>query len=371
MSETDLDRWHMARALELAALGRGAVEPNPLVGCVIVQGAEVIGEGYHRRIGGPHAEIEALEVAGSRASGATMYVTLEPCCHWGKTPPCSEAVIRAGLARVVVALLDPFPQVAGGGLAALRQAGIEVESGVLRDRAQQLNAPYLKRLATGQPWVIAKWAMTLDGKLATRSGSSRWISSPASQEVVHALRQRVDAILVGRGTVEADDPLLTARPAGARTALRIVLDRQGRISLDSRLVQTARETPVLIATGPKVPEDAVARLQQAGCEVWRAPSIDPTTALHELLSELGRRQMTNILVEGGADVFGSFFDASLIDEVHCFIAPKLIGGRNAPSPVAGNGLADLSMALQLTSIQVESLGDDVYVRGVVPRLADL
>ena len=244
---SELDRWHMARAIELAALGRGSVEPNPMVGCVIARGAEVIAEGYHRQFGGAHAEVEALAVAGVRAAGATMYVTLEPCCHWGKTPPCSEAVIRAGLARVVAAMPDPFPKVAGGGLTALREAGIAVELGVLESDAEQLNAPYLKRLRTGQPWVIAKWAMTLDGKLATRTGSSRWISSERSRELVHDLRRRVDAILVGRGTVVADDPLLTARPPGDRTALRIILDRLARTPLDAKLVTTSNQMgPTLI-----------------------------------------------------------------------------------------------------------------------------
>jgi diaminohydroxyphosphoribosylaminopyrimidine deaminase/5-amino-6-(5-phosphoribosylamino)uracil reductase len=200
MPSVDLDSWHMYRALELAAKGRGLVEPNPLVGCVIARGAEIIGEGWHRRFGGPHAEIEALRLAGDRAAGATLYVTLEPCCHQGKTPPCTRAILDAGICRVLAAMRDPFPQVAGGGIQQLQAAGLEVHLGVFESEAQNLNAPYLKLVETGRPWVIAKWAMSLDGKIAMPSGESRWISNDRSREIVHRLRGRVDGILVGRGT---------------------------------------------------------------------------------------------------------------------------------------------------------------------------
>ena len=219
MTQPDIDLWHMRRALELAARGEGFVEPNPMVGCVIAQGAEIIGEGWHRRFGQPHAEVEALRMAGDRAAGATLYVTLEPCCHFGKTPPCTRAVLASGVRRVVAAQTDPFPQVRGLGIAELRAAGLSVEVGLLESDARRLIAPYLKLVQTGRPWIIAKWAMTLDGKIATRSGQSRWISGPPSRQLVHALRGRVDAIMVGRETADRDDPLLTARPAGPRTAI--------------------------------------------------------------------------------------------------------------------------------------------------------
>lgn len=367
MLPSDLDRWHMSRALELAAQGRGGAEPNPLVGCVIVQGAETIGEGFHRRYGGPHAEIEALDVAGPRAQGSTLYVTLEPCCHWGKTPPCSQTIIRAGVRRVVAAMSDPFPQVAGGGLAELTAAGVEVDVGVLESEARSLNAPYLKLIETGRPWVIAKWAMTLDGKLATRAGSSRWISSEASRALVHKLRGRVDAIIVGRGAVEADDPLLTARPPGPRVATRVVLDRRASIASDRQLVRTAREVPVFIAAGPDAPAGDCQRLRDAGCEVWQSSTPDSAMHIRQLLQELGRRRMTNVLVEGGAELFGAFFDAGLVDEVQAFIAPKLSGGRAAPSPIAGQGIESMSEALRLEAVQVENADGDVYLRGRVKR----
>ena len=203
MTPHELDLWHMQRALALAAAGQGAVEPNPMVGCVIARGAEIIGEGWHRRFGGDHAEVEALRLVGPRAAGATLYVTLEPCCHFGKTPPCTRAILAAGIRRVVAAMPDPFPQVAGGGTAELRAAGVEVELGLLEDDARRLNAPYLKLLQRGRPWVLAKWAMTLDGKIATRTGASRWISGEPSRQAVHALRGRMDAIVVGRETAAA------------------------------------------------------------------------------------------------------------------------------------------------------------------------
>jgi diaminohydroxyphosphoribosylaminopyrimidine deaminase/5-amino-6-(5-phosphoribosylamino)uracil reductase len=362
-----LDQWHMARALELAAAGRGAVEPNPLVGCVVVRGAEIIGEGWHRSFGGPHAEIEALAVAGPRAAGATLVVTLEPCCHQGKTPPCTEAILAAGIRRVVLAHRDPFPHVAGKGAARLREAGLEVVEGVLAEQAQRLNAPYLKRVATGLPWVIAKWAMTLDGKLATRTGHSRWISGPASRRLAHDLRGRVDAVVVGRGTVEADDPLLIARPPGPRTATRVVLASRGGLPAGCRLLATAGEAPLLVALGPEAPASESERLKQSGCEVFCCRAATHAERWQELLEELGRRGMTNILVEGGRTVLGTLFDQRAIDEVHVFVAPMLIGGAGAPSPIGGEGLADLSAAVALDQPQWRQVGTDLYVSGPVRR----
>jgi diaminohydroxyphosphoribosylaminopyrimidine deaminase/5-amino-6-(5-phosphoribosylamino)uracil reductase len=365
MDQSELDLWHMRRALELAVGGQGLVEPNPMVGCVVVEGAEVIGEGWHRRFGGPHAEIEALRLAGRRAQGATMYVTLEPCCHEGKTPPCTRAVAEAGIGRLVVAQRDPFPQVAGGGLGELRSAGIDVELGLLEHEARQLNAPYLKLLETGRPWIIAKWAMTLDGKTATRTGSSRWISGDESRRIVHQLRGRVDAIVVGSATARLDDPLLTARPPGPRTALRVVMDTRASLSSESQLVQTAREVPVLVAVGPDAPDDDRRRLEDAGCEVFVCKAQDHSARLNELLDELGRRRATNVLVEGGGRLAGSLMDSGQIDEVHVFIAPKLIGGAEAPSPIGGTGLETMGDALALGRLEFQQSGDDLYLHGRV------
>ncbi len=357
------DDVQMAYALEIAARGEGLVEPNPMVGCVVVRDGVRLGEGWHRRFGGPHAEIEALRAVVGSAAAATMYVTLEPCCHSGKTPPCTDAVIAAGIERVVVAQSDPFPAVAGRGIEQLRAAGIRVDVGVLEDAAFQLNAPFRKLVEKKMPWIIAKWAMTLDGKLASRTGHSRWISNKTSRERVHQLRGRVDAVMIGRRTAVADDPLLTARPPGERRATRIVVDSSARLSPQSQLVRTAREQPVLIAVSPHADPRRCEALEQAGCETLCCRGSSSGERLRELLTELGNRQMTNVLVEGGGELLGSLFDLGFVDEVHLFVAPKLIGGRAAPTPVAGEGLAQVPEMPSLHDPRIEVLGRDVYIRG--------
>lgn len=367
MEQNDLDQWHMRRALELAAQGEGRVEPNPMVGCVLARGAEVIAEGWHRAFGGPHAEIDALAVAGERAAGATAYITLEPCCHQGKTPPCTEALIAAGVRRVVAALRDPFPAVSGRGAEQLAAAGIGVELGVLEADARALNAPYLKLLETGVPWVIAKWAMTLDGKIATRTGDSRWISSEPSRAWVHELRGRVDAIVVGSGTALRDDPLLTARPPGPRLAVRIVVASQASLPLTSRLVQTARDYPVIVAAAASAQEENRRRLADSGCEVLNLKAASSAGRLRELLSELGRRRMTNVLVEGGERLLGQLLEIGELDEAHAFIAPKLIGGAEAPSPVGGLGAAFMADARLFERVAWRQSGADLHVSGRLPR----
>jgi diaminohydroxyphosphoribosylaminopyrimidine deaminase / 5-amino-6-(5-phosphoribosylamino)uracil reductase len=366
MSFTDADSHHMLRALELAERGRGFVEPNPMVGCVIVKEGAVVGEGYHARFGGPHAEVVALDAAGANAKGGTLYVTLEPCCHHGKTPPCTQAIISAGIRRVVAAMQDPFAEVSGKGLAELREAGLEVEVGLQEGFARRLNAPYLKLISTGKPWVIAKWAMTLDGKIATRSGYSQWISGSAAREVVQSLRSRVDAIVVGRRTAEMDDPLLTARPetgVPARLATRVVVSSQARLASGCQLIKTAKEIPVLLACGPDAQKRDIRRLTSRGVEVHRFSAPTRFERTRDLLERLGTRRMTNILVEGGSQLFGTLLDARQINEVHAFIAPKLFGGEKAPSPIGGAGISDISAALQLQEMQVETLGEDIYLHG--------
>lgn len=355
----------------LAARGMGSVEPNPMVGCVLVRDGEIVGEGYHEAFGGPHAEVKALAAAGDGAAGATAYVSLEPCCHYGKTPPCTQALIRAGVARVVVGVEDPFAEVAGRGIGELRSAGIEVDVGVRGEDADWLVAPYRKLVATQRPWVIAKWAMTLDGKLATRSGDSQWISSESSRAVVHQLRGRVDAVVVGSRTACIDNPLLTARPADLadikRTAVRVVVDSTASISLESRLVKTAADVPVLLATADDAPVDACNRLSAAGVEVYRCLGKAHEERMVSLLDEMGRRRMTNVLVEGGSRLLGAFFDLRAVDEVHVFIAPKIAGGGSSPSPVGGEGVERMGAALQLADITIEELDGDVYVHGRVGR----
>lgn len=357
-----LDETMMRRALELARQGQGRVEPNPMVGAVLCQGDKIVGEGWHQAFGGPHAEIHALKQAGEQAKDATLYVTLEPCCHHGKTPPCTDAVIQSGIRKLVVAGTDPFPAVAGKGIDALRQAGVEVIVGVCQKETEDLNAPYRKLVQQGLPYVIAKWAMTLDGKIATETGDSKWISGEQSRQVVHELRGRVDAIVVGIGTALADDPLLTARPSGPRVAARIVLDSQLRMPIQSQLVRTARSTKVVVVHASH-DQERVQRLEAQGCECLLISTTSRSEMIRGLLVELGRRRMTNILVEGGARVLGSFLDSQSIDEIWTFIAPRWIGSAYAPGPVAGQGVHLLAQAGELVNMTISQSGVDVFVRG--------
>jgi diaminohydroxyphosphoribosylaminopyrimidine deaminase/5-amino-6-(5-phosphoribosylamino)uracil reductase len=341
-----------------------------MVGAVVTRDDRLVAVGHHGQFGGPHAEVVALERSGERSRGGTLHITLEPCCHQGKTPPCTEAVIRAGVARVVAAMADPFPKVAGGGIARLREAGIAVEMAPeeFAVAARRLNAPYLKRLATGRPYVTAKWAMTLDGKLATATGSSQWISGPRSRALVHELRGRMDAILVGIGTVLADDPQLTARPRGPRVATRVVLDSTARLPVGSRLAQSARDVPVAVVVTQRAPAARCDVLRALGCEVIVGPADGSgRVAIEPLLDELGRRGATNLLVEGGSAVLGRFFEAGEVDEVDVSIAPAIEGGARSPGPVAGPGVETMAEALRLQRVEVSVIDGDVRLRGVVPR----
>lgn len=364
----------MLYAIELAARGLGRVEPNPAVGAVLVdEHLNLLADGYHERFGGPHAEVNALldfsdrfEDPGVRQellANATLYVTLEPCCHHGKTPPCSEAVVDAGVRRVVVGLRDPSPHVDGGGIRQLQDAGVDVSTGVAEAQVRELNAPFLKGLQTGEPWVHAKWAMTLDGKIATRTKASKWISSEASRQRVHLLRGRMDAIIVGSGTARSDDPLLTVRLPGPRTPVRVVVDSAATLSIDSQLVRTVADAPVLVAVTERASSTSVERLRNAGVEVLVAGAADGQVDLTLLLKELGRRSMTNILIEGGGELLGAAFDADLVDEAHVFVAPKFAGGADAVTPVAGVGVDIIPEAGQLRGQVVEQVGDDVYIHG--------
>ena len=368
------DEYWMEKALELARRGQGYVEPNPMVGCVAVRDGELIASGYHERFGGPHAEVNALrDLDASELTDATLYVTLEPCAHHGKTPPCVDLVLSKRPKRVVVAMEDPFEQVSGRGISRLIASGVEVTVGVLESQARLLNAPYLKRIACGLPWVIAKWAMTLDGAIASCTGDSKWISNEQSRKDVHRLRARVDAVIVGSTTVLADDPLLTARfdcgRVPGRRAVRVVLDRRFRMGETSQLVRSAKEAPVLVvADGGSLDSLAQKRkgFEERGVEFFRLQSSVSSTVALELdgvLRELAKRGATNVLVEGGAEVLGSFFDAGLVDQVECYIAPKVLGGALAHRPVAGIGVEVLSKAKEFQNVYWESLGGDLHFSG--------
>jgi diaminohydroxyphosphoribosylaminopyrimidine deaminase / 5-amino-6-(5-phosphoribosylamino)uracil reductase len=354
------ETW-MTRALALAKLGKGLVEPNPMVGCVVVRDGQLIAEGYHGFFGGPHAERVALANHES-IEGATLYVTLEPCSHQGKTPPCAPFVAGKKPKQVVVAMEDPFPAVRGNGIRFLRDQGIDVIVGVCEGAARELNAPYLKLLATGRPWVIAKWAMTIDGSIASKSHDSKWITNEASRRVVHQMRSQLDAILVGIETALADDPQLTARIAEgtspSRYARRIVLDRQARLPPTSQLAKTAREIPVWVVVGRSAPPDRIATLEQAGVKVLHCPN--ETSTLGFVLDELGRERCTNVMIEGGAKILGHAFDTNLVDQIECFIAPRIIGGGGVP-PVAGSGVDLVAAACRWKHVQSSQYDGDSHI----------
>lgn len=367
MAWTAAEESAMRQALDLAGQAAGRVEPNPLVGAVVLaaDGRTIAGVGWHDRFGGPHAEVAALAAAGEAARGGTLVVTLEPCCHHGKTPPCTDAIRAAGVSRVVVGATDPFPEVAGRGIATLRAAGITVETGLLEAEAGRLVAPFRRLVTDGRPWVIAKWAMTLDGHVAAPAAAGdRWISSAESRAVVHELRGRCDAILVGIGTALADDPLLTVRPPGPRTPLRVVLDSGARLPPGSRLVQTAREVPLLVAVGPAASADRRAALVGLGAEVWRSDLADRDRRLESLLVELGRRRLTNLLVEGGPEVLGAFGRLGAIDEVWAFVAPRLGGGEPATA-ITAHGEAAAALAREIEVEAVSHPGGDILIRGLI------
>ncbi len=366
MGASEADQAWMLRALAEAERGRGCVEPNPMVGAMVVVGDHLIAVGHHEIFGGPHAEVIALKRAGDSATGSTLYVTLEPCCHHGKTPPCVDAVIASKVARVVVAVPDPFPKVAGGGIAKLRCAGIAVEVGIERELARLLNAAYFKRLSTGTPFVTAKWAMTLDGKIATASGRSAWISSPRSRAMVHELRGRMDAIVVGIGTALADNPHLTVRPRGPRTPLRVVLDSGARLPLGSHLVRSARDVPLCVVVASEAAKERTEALRASGCDVLDLRDETPGCRINSMLLEFGRRGMTNVLVEGGSRVLASFLEARQIDAVDVFIAPTIEGGSNSYSPIAGKGVETMAEALRLAGLDISVVDGDVRVRGMMP-----
>ena len=371
----DNDEFWMRRALELARQGKGSVEPNPMVGCVVVRDGEEIGAGYHQRFGGPHAEVHALEKLGPEAvHAATVYVTLEPCSHFGKTPPCADLLLKYNPARIVVAMDDPYPEVSGRGIARLRDAGIHVEVGTLETEARVLNAPYIKLLDTKLPWVIAKWAMTLDGMLATHSGDSKWITNEASRAFVHRMRSEVDAILVGSETVLLDDPMLTARiPAEEvlrRTPLRVVMDRRFRIPIGCKLAQTASQAGVLVVADQASLDSnpqKVDQIQRMGCEILGIPPGLHHDSIEFTLRSLGAKRLPNLLVEGGSQILGSLFDQHLVDQVDCFIAPKILGAHDARRPVCGKSKDWMNQAYRLDRSTWREFDGDIHYRGFVRR----
>ena len=369
MSQTsDTDRRHLARAIDLAQRGAAHVSPNPLVGAVIAVDGETIGEGYHRALGGPHAEVEAIRSASGRdLSAATLYVSLEPCCHHGRTPPCTDAIREAGIPRVVVASDDPSEHASGRGLGILRDEGVEVviADGELAERARQLNQPFRKHARTGRPWVLFKSAMSLDGKVATRTGDSKWISSDESRRLVHEWRASLDAVAVGIGTAIADDPQLTSRlepgDAAVRQPRRVVFDSLARLPLDSRLVVEADSAPLTVVVSRAAPRAATDTLETHGAEVIVATGENEPARVRSALDQLGAAGVTSMLLEGGPRLAGAFLDAAEIDEIRLFIAPLVLGGHTARDPLESDGVEAISDAVRSLTLGCESIGDDLLV----------
>ena len=361
---------YMDRALSLAKLALVHASPNPSVGAVIVKDGVIVGEGYTQPPGSSHAEVVALQQAGEKARGATMYVTLEPCCHHGRTPPCTKAIIEAGITEVHMSIIDPNLQVCGRGKSELEAAGIKTHVGEHEEAAQELNEAYIKFVATGLPFVLAKFAMSLDGKIATKTGDSKWISGEQSRRYVHSLRSHVGAIMVGVDTIIKDDPQLTAR-AGleggqlGKQPLRVVVDSTGRTPPSARVLHLPGKT--LIATTEEMEPAKAKVLAQAGAEILKLPSKGGLVDLQELLQVLGKRQVISLMVEGGAAVFGSLFEQGLVDKVLAFIAPIIIGGEQAKNPVEGKGVERLSQATNLIGMKVVKVGNDILVSGYVAR----
>jgi len=368
----------MQLALDLAVKAKGRTSPNPMVGAVIVKDGEIVGKGYHQKAGTPHAEIHALREAGNLAQDATMYVTLEPCSHHGRTPPCSEAIIKAGLKKVVVAMGDPNPLVAGRGINQLRAVGIEVEAGLLEDEAKKLNEIFIKYITTKTPFVLLKTAMTIDGKIATHTGNSRWITGPEARQQVHRLRNTYDGILVGIGTVLADNPSLTTRlddftddnrDISGKDPIRIIVDSKARTPLDSKVLNLQADAIAFIAISKLAPKDKVEGLKAVGakilvCDTTATGQVD----LKDLMIKLGQLDITSVILEGGSQIAASALENELVDKVMWFIAPKIVGGQQAPSPVAGRGISKMSQALELKNIKIESFGEDISIEAYLnPR----
>lgn len=380
--QQSIDESFIRRALDLARNGYGWTNPNPMVGAVIVKDGRIIGEGWHTKCGKLHAEREAFAHCVEDPQGATLYVTLEPCCHWGKTPPCTEAIIENNIARVVVGAPDPNPLVAGEGLRQLREAGIEVAEKVLLQDCLDINKVFFHYIQTKLPYVIVKYAMTLDGKIATKTGASQWITGESARAHVHTQRHRFSAIMVGIGTVLSDDPMLTARLGEGKDLIaswktesefmedpfpddvlsnnpvRIVLDSSLQIPLHAKLVATAKEIPTIIAT-LSTDEKRVAQLQAHGCDVIVTRSCNGKVDLQDLMEKLGQRGIDSVYVEGGATVHAALIESGLVDEVHAYVAPKIFGGRKAPGPVGGEGVEIPAEALQFSKVATKQLGQDV------------
>ncbi|WP_320017668.1 bifunctional diaminohydroxyphosphoribosylaminopyrimidine deaminase/5-amino-6-(5-phosphoribosylamino)uracil reductase RibD [Labilibaculum manganireducens] len=361
---------YMQRAFELAKKGIGRVNPNPLVGAVIVRDNKIIGEGYHEYFGGPHAEVNAFLSATESVEGAIMYVTLEPCSHYGKTPPCAEAIVKNKIAKVVIGMLDPNPLVAGKGVKLLEDNGIEVEYDYLCEELSQMNRVFLKFIQNRIPYVVMKTAMTLDGKIASETGDSRWVSNEKSRARVHQLRNELAGIMIGVDTVIADDPMLTTRleKGEGRNPVRIVVDSTARIPLESKILNTGVQSKTIVAVTEKADSLKISQIRDLGNIVLVVKSRNGRVDLADLMVKLGSEGVDGILLEGGATLNFSALEAGIVDEVMSFIAPKIIGGANSKSPVGGEGIKFMKDAIELENIKIGQLGNDLMLTGKIKKV---
>lgn len=369
MPEVEADRNWMRRALDLAARARGRTSPNPMVGAVIVTDGQVVGEGFHAYAGSDHAEVAALREAGPAAAEGTLYVSLEPCCHHGRTPPCVDQIVRAGIRRVVAACEDPNPSVSGRGITALCEAGVRVEVGLLGEEAARLNEAFFKYIRTGLPFVTLKVAASLDGKIATRTGESRWITGESARRRVHHLRNEVDAVLVGIGTVLRDDPLLTTRLgiADQRDPTRVIVDNLARLPLRAKVVNRASTAPTILAVSQMAPRTTLEALEREGVQVIVVENSRRRVSLERLMEVLGKRGILSVMIEGGAEINASALREGIADKVLVFLAPILIGGKSTSTAVGGDGIESLAQALRLRDVRIERFDGDILVEGYLAR----
>ncbi len=370
MRVAEADQIWMRRALDLAARARGRTSPNPMVGAVLVKDGQLIGEGFHAYAGSDHAEVAALRDAGPAARGATLYVSLEPCSHYGRTPPCVEQILQAGIRRVVAACEDPNPAVSGKGIAALRAAGLSVDVGVLAEEAERLNEAFFTHVRTGRPFVTLKVAASLDGKIATRTGESRWITGESARRRVHQLRNEMDAVLVGIGTVLRDDPLLTTRLeiADQRDPIRVVVDNLARLPLRAKAVNRASTAPTILAVSQMAPRTKLEALEREGVQVIVVESSPRRVSLERLIEALGKRGILSVMIEGGAEINASALREGVVDKVLVFLAPILIGGKSTPTAVGGDGIESLTQAVRLRDVRIERFDGDILVEGYIQRM---
>lgn len=360
-----MDKVYMKRALELAELGRGKVAPNPMVGAVIVKAGKIIGEGYHKKYGDNHAEVNAFENATEDVSGATLYVTLEPCAHYGKTPPCAKRIVKEGIKKVVIGVLDPNPLVAGKGVNILKDAGIEVVVGVLGEECRKINEIFMKYIKTSRPFVLMKYAMSLDGKISTATGKSKWISCEKSRRDVHKLRNNLSAIMVGINTVIKDNPMLNCRIEGGNDPIRIIVDSNLRIPLDSKIVNTSNNISTIVATTHKADKDKIKLLEERNVEVIVAKEKDGRVDITSLIDKLGEKKIDSILLEGGSEINFSCLQEGIVDKVRIYIAPKILGGNNAKGAVGGRGVSEMIESFNIENIDISTIGSDIVVEGYV------